>query len=55
MKIYCFYNKGTRKFLTIVDMKSQHFDFNDLDKYILTALLQCNIKTKNNYVKFLKS
>ncbi len=24
-------------------MKSQHFDFDELDKYILTVLLQCII------------
>lgn len=35
--------KGSQKFLTIVDMKGLAFDFNDLDKYILTALLQCNL------------
>jgi hypothetical protein len=30
-----------QKFLSIVDMKGLGFDFTDLDKYILTALLQC--------------
>ena len=33
--------KGTQKFVTLVDMKGLTFDFQDLDKYILTALLQC--------------
>ena len=33
-------SKGERKFLNIVDMKGLTFDFGDLDKYILTALLQ---------------
>jgi hypothetical protein len=36
--------KGTQKFLTLVDMKGLTFDFQDLDKYILTALLQCKLK-----------
>ena len=34
-------SKGTQNFLTIVDMKEMDFDFADLDKYILTALLKC--------------
>lgn len=33
--------KSSQKFLTLVDMKGQTFDFSDIDKYVLTALLQC--------------
>ena len=51
--MYCFiifdlFLKGTQKFLTIVDMKGLTFDFQDLDKYILTALLQCKLNRKNS-------
>ena len=41
-------SKTGQKFLTIVDMKALAFDFADLDKYILTALLQCKQPEQNN-------
>ena len=47
--------KGTQKFLTIVDMKGLTFDFTDLDKYILTALLQCKINFLLKFKSFEKS
>ena len=36
--------KESQNFLTIVDTKGLTFDFEDLHKYILTALLQCKLK-----------
>ena len=33
-------SKKSQKFLTVVDMKGLTFDFTDLDKYVLTALLK---------------
>ena len=42
-------SKNGQKFLSIVDMKGLGFDFLDLDKYILTALLQCNTEIEFSF------
>ena len=38
-------SKKSQKFLTVVDMKGLAFDFTDLDKYILTALLKSHTQS----------
>ena len=44
-----FFIKGTQYFITIIDVKGMDFDYEKLDQYILTALLQCKELEKGQY------
>jgi hypothetical protein len=44
-----FFKKGTQYFITIIDVKGMDFDYEKLDQYILTALLQCKELEKGQY------